>query len=137
MNLRLSFPELQNLPAGRQEIPAQVIRVSKLGRGNNTAVAVRFLDADLANLIFSELLRARIRTSSALLEIIQALSPGAEVGAVIEDICRATERALEAERVLLFLHDPQQEALRARTQVAGRAGEFQIGWGEGLVGKAA
>ena len=137
MNLRLSFPELQNLPAGRQEIPAQVIRVSKLGRGNNTAVAVRFLDADLANLIFSELLRARIRTSSALLEIIQALSPGAEVGAVIEDICRATERALEAERVLIFLHDPQQEALRARAQVAGRAGEFQIRWGEGLVGKAA
>jgi adenylate cyclase len=137
MNLRLSFPELQNLPAGMQEIPAQVVRVSKLGRGNNTAVAVRFPDADLANLIFSELLRAKIRTSSALLGIIQALSPGAEVGAVIEDICRATERAMEAERVLLFLHDPQQNALRARTQVAGRAGEFQIGLGEGLVGKAA
>ena len=137
MNLRLSFPELQNLPAGRQEIPAQVIRVSKLGRGNNTAVAARFADVDLANLVFGELLRARIRTSSALLEIIQALSPGAEVGAVIEDICRATERAMEAERVLLFLHDPQLNALRARAQAAGRAGEFQIGWGEGLVGKAA
>ncbi|MGD0922501.1 MAG: GAF domain-containing protein, partial [Terriglobia bacterium] len=110
---------------------------SKLDRGNNTAVAVHFLDADLANLIFSELLRAKIRTSSALLEIIQSLSPGAEVGAVIEDICRATEQALEAERVLLFLHDPQQNALRARVQVAGRAAEFQIRWGEGLVGKAA
>jgi adenylate cyclase len=137
MNLRLSFAELQNLPAGMQEIPAQVIRVSKLSGGNDTAVAVRFADVDLANAVFGELLRARIRISSALLGIIQALSPGAEIGAVIEDICRATEQAMEAERVLLFLHDRQQNVLRARAQVAGRAGEFQIGLGEGLVGKAA
>jgi adenylate cyclase len=137
MNLRLSFPELRDLPARMREIPAQVVRVSKLGRGNNTAVSVRFADVDLANLVFGELLRARIRTSSALLGIIQALSPGAEIGAVIEDICRATERAMEVERVLLFLNDRQQNVLRARARVAGRAREFQIGWGEGLVGKAA
>jgi adenylate cyclase len=137
MNLRLSFPELQNLPAGMQEIPAQVVRVSKLNGGIGTVVAVRFVNADLANLVFGELLRARIRISSALLGIIQALSPGAEIGGVIEDICRATQRAMEAERVLLFLHDRQQNVLRARAEVAGRAEEFQIGRGEGLVGRAA
>jgi adenylate cyclase len=100
-------------------------------------VAVQFKDLELANLIFGELLRARMRTSSALHRIVQALSPGAEIGAVIEDICRTTEQAMEAEQVLLFLRDSQRNILRARAQVAGRAEDLEIALGEGLVGKAA
>lgn len=137
MNVLLNFPELQNLPRRMREIPAQVVRASKLGPSNNRAVAVRFGDMDLANLIFSELLRANMRASSALLGIIQALSPGAEMGTVIEDICRATERAMDAQTVLLFLRDPQRNVLRAHAPGPGGAGEVQIRMGEGLVGSAA
>jgi adenylate cyclase len=137
MDLRISFLDLQHLSPGIRLIPAQVVRVSKLNSGRKTVVAVRFGDVDLANLLFSELLRAKMRTSSALLGIIQALSPGAEIGAVIENICRTTERAMEAERVLLFLRDPQQNVLRARIPAGDHFREIQIGLGEGLVGKAA
>lgn len=137
MNLRLSFLELQGRGGGKQELPAQVVRVLKSGRGNTTTVAVRFQDAELANLIFGDLLRARIRTSAALLGIIRALSPGAEMEAVIEDICQAAEQAMGAERVLLFLPGPDPHILRARTQVAGREEEVQVELGEGLAGKAA
>ena len=94
MNLRISFLELPDFSPGMREIPAQVVRVRELPPGHGTAVAVQFGDMDRANLIFGELLRTKIRTSSALLGIIQALSPRAEIVAVIEDICRATERAM-------------------------------------------
>lgn len=137
MNLRLSFPELQTSLAGTREIPAQVVRVGQRAPDSATAVAIRFKDLELANLVFGELLRARIRTSSALHHIAQALSPGAEIGAVITDICRTTEQAMEAERLLLFLYDPKRNTLRARAHGAGSAEEFEIGSGEGLVGKAA
>ena len=137
MNLRLSFPELQTSLAGIREIPAQVVRVGLRVPDRATPVAVRFKDLELANLIFGELLRARIRTSSALHHIAQALSPGAEIGAVVADICRTTEQAMEAERLLLFVYDPKRNTLRARAQGAGSAEEFEIGLGEGLVGKAA
>jgi adenylate cyclase len=137
MNLQVSFPELRSLAAERPAIPAQIVRVSRPGRSNRTAVAARFLDAHRANLVFGELLRARIRTSSALLQILRALSPGVELGAVIEDICRATEGAMQAEKALLFLYAPQQRALCARTRMAGRSVDFRIRLGEGLVGRAA
>jgi len=137
MDLRLGFIELHNLPPRIREVSAQVVRVSPLRPGNDSTVAVRFGNADLANLIFGELLRAKVRTSSALFGIIQALSPGRETGRVIEDMCRTTERAMEAERVLLFLREPRRKVLRARTGVADRPQEFQIRLGEGAVAKAA
>lgn len=130
MKVRLGFLETRNLLGGMREIPAHVVHVSK------SAVAVRFNDAGLAGLILAELLRVKMRTSSALLGIVQALSSGAEVGVVIERICRTTERAMEVEKALLFLLDRQQSVLRARTQVAG-AQEFCVGLGEGLVGTTA
>src|SRR5690242_13757262 len=106
MDLQVSFVDLRHLSSGLRQIPAQVVRVGTPGPGESKAVAVRFGDAELANVIFSELLRVEIRTSSALLGIIQALSPGADMGAVTEEICRTAERALDAERAFLFLHDP-------------------------------
>lgn len=137
MDLGVSFLELQNLPARTRKLSAQVVRVSRPSPGDEAAVAVRFGNRDLANLIFGELLRSRIRISSALLGVIQALSPGAETEAVIENICRATRQAMEAESVLLFLHDSKQNVLRARPCVADRVHDIQIGIGQGVVGKAA
>ncbi|HEV2349316.1 MAG TPA: adenylate/guanylate cyclase domain-containing protein [Terriglobia bacterium] len=137
MNLQVSFVDLRHLSSGLRQIPAQVVRVVNSGPGQSKAVAVRFADAELASVIFSELLRMEIRTSSALLGIIQALSPGAEMGAVIEEICRTTERALDSERAFLFLHDPHQKTLHLRPTDNMTAGEVRIHWGEGLVGKAA
>jgi adenylate cyclase len=137
MTLFLSFPELQSLPPKKMELPARVVRVSALSPSNKKAVAVRFEDLALANLAFSELLRGRIRTSSALLGVIKALTPGSEMGTVIEDICWAAERAMEAEKALLFLRDGKRKALNAHSSITGRGEDFQIMLGEGLVGKAA
>jgi adenylate cyclase len=137
MNLRIVFPDLHCLPRGKRELPARVVRVSTLSPGKHKAVAVHFEDLDHANLAFSELLRASIRTSSALLGVIKALTPGAEMGTVIEDICWAAERAMEAEKALLFLRGKHGNALNAHTPIVGGGGDFQIVLGEGLVGKAA
>jgi len=137
MNLQLSFIELQNISAEVREIPVQVVRVSKMSARGEMVVAVHFADLDRANLALAELLRARMRTSSAFLDIVRAISPGREIGAVIEDICRTTKRAMEAEKVLLFSHCPEQRVLRLRARVAGGAEETHIGLGEGLVGEAA
>ena len=136
-NLRVAFMDLQHLAREFREIPAQVVRAVPLVSSKQTAVAVSFHGADLANLIFSELLRVKIRTSSALLGIIQALSAGVDIGAVTQQICKTTERAMDAEKAILFLRDPQQPVLRARTEIAGRMEEFEIPAGEGLVGRAA
>jgi adenylate cyclase len=134
MSIQLSFPDLQFLPRKVRSIHAQVVRVGKLAPDKSRAVAVRFVDMDLANLIFSELLRAHMRTSSALLGIIRALTPGAEMEVVIEDICRATERAMDAEKGMLFLRVPQRSILRTTLSLDGRKKEIQIHLGEGLVG---
>lgn len=137
MNLQVSFVDLRHLASGLRQIPAQVVRVSHSGSNHSKAVAVRFANAELANVIFSELLRVEIRTSSALLGIIQALSPGAEMAAVIEEICRTTERVLDSERAFLFLRDPHQKTLQLRAASNKTGGEIRIHLGEGLVGKAA
>ena len=137
MGLLLTFPELQGLPGGKQEIPSQVVRVIKPNSGRNKTVAIRFDNVELANLVFSELLRARIRSSSALLGIIQALSPGSAMEEVIEHICRTTERAMEAERALLFLLDQHKNAFLTSCRIGGRLEDIQISKGEGLVGKSA
>lgn len=135
--LQVSFADLRHLSSGLRQIPAQVVRVSNSGPGHGKAVAVRFSDAELANVIFSELLRVEIRTSSALLGIIQALTPGAEMGLVIEEICRTAERALDADRAFLFLHEPHGKTLHLPAAANKAAGEIRIRIGEGLVGKAA
>jgi adenylate cyclase len=137
MDLQVSFVDLHHLSSGLRQIPAQVVRVGAPGPGKSKAVAVRFGDAELANVIFSELLRVEIRTSSALLGIIQALSPGAEMGTVAEEICRTAERALDAERAFLFLHDPHEKTLHLGTATGKNASDVRIPMGEGLVGKAA
>ncbi|MBZ5561353.1 MAG: PAS domain S-box protein [Acidobacteriia bacterium] len=137
MRLRVSFLEVQDLSPEIREVPAQVVRVLPARPGQESVVAVRFGDVERANLIFGELLRARTRTSSALLGIIQALSPGAELETVIEEIRLATQRAMDAERVLLFLRDPQAEVLRARTADPAGLAVFRVSLGEGLVGRAA
>lgn len=137
MSLRVRFLDLHSLSTGMREIPAEVVRVSPLSGRKERIVAVRFADLDLANLILGELLRARMRTSSALLGVIQALSPGAEVEAVIADISRTTERALDAERVLLFVHDATSNTLRARIPAAAGGETMQVRWGQGLVGAVA
>ena len=137
MNLQINFVDLRHLSSGLRRIPAQVVRVGKAGPGQTKAVAVRFSDPELANVIFSELLRVEIRTSSALLGIIQALTPGGEMGAVIEQICRTAEGALDAERAFLFLHDRSRKTLYLPPAAGKTAGEIRIRWGDGLVGKAA
>jgi adenylate cyclase len=137
MNLQLSFTDLRHLSSGWRQIPAQVVRVVNPGAGQNKAVAVRFVDAELASVIFSELLRVEIRTSSALLGIIQALTPGAEMSTVIKEICRTAEHALDAERAFLFLHDRHQKTLHLPSGAGKAEGEIRIRMGEGLVGKAA
>jgi adenylate cyclase len=135
--LQVSFVDLRHLAPGFRQIAALVVRVSNSGVGQSKAVAVRFADAELANVIFSELLRVEMRTSSALLGIIQALTPGAEIGSVIGEICRTAERALDAERAFLFLHDPHEKTLHLGTTAGKNASEVHIRMGEGLVGKAA
>jgi len=137
MNLQLRFLKLQGRGPEQAGVPAQVVRVTRPSPGGTTAVAVHFQDAELATLAFGELLRAEIRVSSALLGVIRALSPRAEISAVIEDICHAAQQALEAEQVLLFLPGPSAGALLAHTRTAGHEEEIQIKPGEGLVGKAA
>ncbi len=136
-HLRLTFLELRDLSPEACDLPARVVRVTTGPAGQEAVVGVQFSDVERANRIFGELLRARTRTSSALLGVIQALSPGAELEAVIEEIRRTTRGAMEAERVLLFLLDPQAKVLRARKGDGAETAEFQIGVGEGLVGKAA
>ncbi len=137
MKLRLKFLETQNFSKKMREIPAQVVRVIPSRPHDGLTVAVHFQDAGLANLTLSELLRSKIRTSSALLGIIQALSPSARVEEVIEAICRTTEKAMDAERAVLFLRDPQQANLHARIEADGGLEEFRVSLGEGLVGQAA
>ena len=133
MTLRLAFLDLQNLPEGKRNIRAEVVRIGAPGPDHKKAVAVRFRDLDLANRIFGELLRGRIRTSSALLGIIQALSPDADIGTVMETICRTTQRALEAESVLIFRRDPQKSVLRALAPVGQPLDAALLIAGEGFV----
>jgi adenylate cyclase len=137
MTVHLDFPELQSLPKGLRELPARVVRVSMLKPGRQKAVALRFEDLELANLMFSELLRVRTRVSSALLGVFKALTPGAEMATVIEDICWAAERAMEAEKALLFTRDRQGNTLTAHIPILGDFEEARIALGDGLVGKAA
>lgn len=131
--LRLKFLETENLFRQAREVPARVARVIRGRRKSGAVVAVRFEDPGLATLVLSELLRAKMRTSSALLEVVQAVTPEAEAATVVEAICRATERALQAEQALLFLFDRDANLLRARHQRR----DFQIEPGVGLVGSAA
>jgi adenylate cyclase len=137
VTVRLGFPELTNLPRAERELSARVVRVGKLSPRRQNAVALRFEDLSLANLIFSELLRVRTRVSSALLEVFKALNPGAEMATVIVDICWAAERAMEAEKALLFTRDRQENTLSAHLPIVGESERFHVAVGEGLVGKAA
>src|SRR5262249_23261270 len=114
MKLGITFVGASNLREKVRELPAKVVRVSRSKAARESVIAVRFEDAGLANLVLTEMLRAQMRVSVALLEIIQALSPGAEVEEVIEKIQRATERALEAEKALLFSRGDKHGLLSAR-----------------------
>jgi adenylate cyclase len=137
MALHIGFPEVQTLPSGKRELTARVVRVSQLSPVRQKAVAVQFEDLDLASLVFSELLRVRIRISSALLGIIKALTSGGRMATVIEDICRAAERAMEAEKALLFLRNRQGEGLSAHSSIVSNFEDFHVLLGQGLVGRVA
>ncbi len=128
-NLRLSFLDLRHLSAGQEELTAEVVRSSQRTAGRARAVAVRFRDLDRANVAFGELLRLRMRTSTALLGIIQALSPEANVEAMTQEICRTAEQALDAETVLLFLRDPLSGTLQASPTKGGGAWAAELGQG--------
>jgi adenylate cyclase len=133
--VRLCFLETESHPSGPHEIPARVLRVTESPGG--TLVVVGFENTRLANLVLSELLRSRMRMTSALLEISQAFSPGASLEDVVAAIGAITEKAVEAERAWLFVHEPGEGILRARAS-RGRVQEvFQVPCGEGLVGRAA
>jgi adenylate cyclase len=136
MKVRVSFLEAENLFAKRAEIPARVVRVSTPKSDPAPIVAVRFADAAVANLVLSELLRAKMRVCSALLETIQPLRPGAQIEEVTEAICRTAEKAMEAERALLFLRDPAKGVYRARVREGGVAREFELQPKQGLAGQA-
>ncbi len=137
MKVGLRFLDARSLLGELQEIPAEVVRVGPSRQGKRATVAVRFEDAGLANLILVELLRSKIRTYWALLDIFQAVSPEAQVEEVVEAICQRVERAMDSEKALLFLREPQQDILRARVATGGHPEEFQVGSGQGLVGQAA
>lgn len=135
--VRLMFPEIQPSSGELREIPAEVVRVSQPRSAAQRTVGVRFGDVELANLLLIELLRAKIRSNSAALDIVQALAPGAQVEEVAQAICRTVERVLNAEKVILFLGDAQQGMLRARVHAAGHLREFRVSVGQGLVGQVA
>ena len=133
--LHVTFLDTENLFKKGVEIPARVVRAGIPRTDPAGTIAVRFEDAARANLVLSELLRAKTRVSSALYGIIQALRPGAQVEEIIETICRQTETAMDAERALLFLRDPAGEVLRARVRQPEGKQEFEVKPGEGLVGQ--
>ncbi len=132
--LRLSFPELPNLTPKMRKLLSQVVRINKSGPGPEKTIAVRFKDLGAANFVFGELLRTRIRITSALLGLIRAVSPGADVGSVMVDIRWAMERALEAERSLLFLRDRQKNTLNLAPHLLRSTEDLQVPLGQGLVG---
>jgi adenylate cyclase len=134
MALRVSFPDLPNRLTRTRGLPAQVVRVNESSPGREKTVAVRFKDLNAANLAFSELLRTRMRITSALLDLISAISPGTDIGLVMVDIRWAAERALEAEKALLFLRDRQTNTLSLPPHLLHSADEVQVPPGKGLVG---
>ncbi len=137
MSLRVTFPDLSMPLVGKRGLEAQVVRIDKSSPGREKTVAVRFKDLAAANLAFSELLRARIRTSSALLGLINAVSPGGDLDLVMVDIRWAAERALEAEKALLFLRNRQANTLSLPPSILRVTDEMQFPVGKGLVGWAA
>lgn len=138
MKLRVSFLETQAILGKSIEVPAQVVRVIRDRAAKGWTVGVRFEDARLADWLLAELLRSKVSVSSALLGIIQALSPDAQIGEVTESICQTTAKAMEAERALLFLRDRDEtDVLRAQFRGPERLGEFRARLRRGLLGQAA
>lgn len=137
MTLRLSFPETAGALEDGAEIPARVIRVNPpSGEGEGSVVALQFTDPALATLAMIEVLRVKLRAYWALLDILQVLAPGVQVEEMTQKLCRHVERAMDAERVLLFLRSAPEGTLRARVMIGGRAAEFDVRPDEGLVGQA-
>ncbi len=134
MALRVNFPDLPALEPKVQGLVAQVVRVGKSAAGREKSVAVRFKDLSAANLAFGELLRGRIRISTALLGLIKAIAPGADPELVMVDIRWAAERALEAESAMLFLRSPQANTLSLTATLLRGGGDIQVPIGKGLVG---
>lgn len=137
MRLRIRFPSARPRKGKGDEIPSRVKRVRAPLSGSGWVVAVCFEDPRLASWTLSELLRLKVRLSSALMGIVQALSPTAPIEEVIENLCRTTASAMEARQVLLFLSEPGDSILRARLGSNKNATEFQIARGEGLIGQVA
>jgi adenylate cyclase len=137
MRLRVRFLGAGVGSGKRGEIPCRVKRIGAPQSGYACVVAVSFEDPKLANSTLSELLRLKVRHSSALLGIVQALSPTASVEEVIESLCGTTASALEARQVLLFLSPTGESVLRAGAQGDKSGAEFQIARGEGLIGQVA
>ena len=132
--LRAAFKGTEALLRRGAGIPLVVMRVFRSQTGDGFIVGARFEDEGLAGLALVELLRAQMRTSIALLDIIQAISPGAEVGQVIGNICRATERALESEKALLFLPDRDRKLFREPGGNDSSLNTLSIKPGKGLLG---
>jgi adenylate cyclase len=134
MTVRANFPDLLNLPPKAGELPARVVRVIRSSSRREKTVALSFKNLSAASLVFSELLRTRIRINSALLDLNRAHSPGVDIGLVMVDIRWAAERALEAEKALLFLRDQRTNALTLVPHLLYHADDVLIPIGEGMVG---
>ncbi len=136
MTVRLSFPETALALEDGAEIPARVVRVNAAsGEGEGSVVAVQFTDPALATLALIEVLRVKLRAYWALLDILQVLAPGVQLDEMAQKLCRHVERAMDAERVMLFLRSAPDGDLRARALMGGRAEEFEVRPGQGLVGQ--
>lgn len=133
--LLLSFAKDGNQSKRLHQISAQVVRVSKLPRGNTFLVGARFTDSVQASGELAELLRHQMRISKALLQIVNALSPTAEMKAIVEKISRATAMALEAQEAFLFLPLNERGIFSAGVDRTGR--KLRIVTGRGLLGQAA
>lgn len=134
--LRLRFPDLPNLDPKEHGLASRVVRSAKSGPGSQRTVAVKFKDLGEANLAFGELLRTRMRISSALLGLMRAISPGADLGSAMVDIRWATERALESERSLILLCDRKTNTLNLAPHIFRYHEGLSIPLGKGLTGWA-
>ena len=132
--LRLCFPDLPDLDPKEGGLASRVVRVVQSGPGGQKTIAVKFKDLGEANLAFGELLRTRMRISSALLGLMRAVSPGADLGSVMVDIRWATERALESERSLLLLCDRKTNTLSLAPHIFRYQEGLSIPLGKGLAG---
>lgn len=119
LNLLIAFEQGSGRSSGSREIPARVMRVSKLRNGNMFIVGARFTSSTRATAEFAELLRMQLRISQALLQILNAFSPMARLNQIIERISMAAAQAMEAEQVFILFPGNGHRNLRRATRHLG------------------